>query len=42
MIDLGRGIGRGGDLAFNQQGVFMMGGTFRVYRQSLKFNRCTA
>jgi len=28
MIDLGRGIGRGGDLAFNQQGVFMVGGTF--------------
>jgi hypothetical protein len=30
MIDLGRGVGRGGDLAFNQQGVFMAGGTFGI------------
>jgi hypothetical protein len=28
MIDLGRGIGRGGDLAFNQQAVFIGGATF--------------
>lgn len=30
IIDLGRGIGRGGDLAFNQQGVFIGGATFGI------------
>jgi hypothetical protein len=30
MLDLGRGIGRGGDLAFNQQDVLMVGATFGV------------
>jgi len=29
-VDLGRGIGRGGDLAFNQQSVFIGGFTFGV------------